>query len=244
MKRTLVWTLAAVALASALVPSVWAVSYDQNITAIFGSGNPNTGWTTDTDSGITLGLRGKQRYPTSSTSTANNNGTYSFATGFIPPANNRATWNWEWSINSGQAAVDAFDYYVGIDTDPSQGISYTTVNALTWWTDNEFGTSSTANGGGLKPTEAGFTTLGDYSIAQQSQNLVFASGNPNLDATYNYQLFAVAKGAGENGTRLADVGITVVVGQGGAAVPDAGSTLALLGAALTGLAAFRRKLSV
>ena len=42
-----------------------------------------------------------------------------------------------------------------------------------------------------------------------------------MDAVpYNYELFAVVKGSGPNGVRVASVGITVVVGLGGAVCPD------------------------
>ena len=228
-----------------MAPSIWAVTYNDNITAIFGGGNPDTGWTSESGNGITLALRGKQRYP--STSTANVNGVYSYATGLIPPNNNRAVWNWEFSINSGTAFLPTYDYFVGIDTDPSQGISYTYVNALTYWTDNSFGNGSTLNGQGVEanPNNAANSAAlaAVNTIAQQSQNLVFAGGNPLLDATYNYELFAVAKGGGTSGAKLADVGITVVVGRGGAAVPDGGSTLSLLGLGMAGLAGinFRKK---
>lgn len=223
-----------------MAPSIWAVTYNDNITAIFGGGNPDTGWTSESGNGITLALRGKQRYP--STSTANVNGVYSYATGLIPPNNNRAVWNWEFSINSGTATLDAYDYYVGVDLDPSAGINYSFVNALTFWSDNSYGNNGTANGAGLETGLAAALLAGD-NIAQQSQNLVFAGGNPLLDATYNYELFAVAKGGGASGAKLADVGITVVVGRGGAAVPDAGSTLSLLGLGMAGLASlnFRKQ---
>lgn len=228
----------------ALAQSSWgALSYDQNITAIFGSGNPDTGWTTDSGSGITLGLRAKG-YDTADTS--NVNGTYSFATGFAPshPAT-RAAWNWEFSINSGTALLPTYDYFVGIDTDPSAGISYGIVNPFTKWTDNSYGDSSTANGAGVEAspdTQANSDILAAAnSIAQQSQNLVFAGGNPLVDGTYNYEIYAVEKGAGANGTRLADSSITVVVGRGGSSVPDGGSTIALLGAAFAGIAGLRRK---
>ncbi len=63
---------------TAVVPSVWAV----DITAIYGGGNPDGGWTADTDSGITLGLRAKGRNDTSFAGTTPNDGagTYTFAT--------------------------------------------------------------------------------------------------------------------------------------------------------------------
>jgi hypothetical protein len=43
--------------------------------------------------------------------------------------------------------------------------------------------------------------------------------------------------------RVVDVGITVKVGAGGAAVPDAGSTSLLLGVAFATVAGLRRKLA-
>jgi len=224
---------------SSLVSSVDAITYNDTITAIFGGGNPDTGWTSDTGSGMTLALRGKN-FDTGATPQPNTLGTYEFATGVAANNAARAKWNWEFSINSGSAALNAVDFYVGIDTDPSQGISYAFVNALLVWTDNSYGNNLTLNGAGVETGLAAALLAGDR-IAQQSQNLVFAGGNPLLNATYNYELFAVASGAGSTGARLAEVGITVIVGEGGAAVPETGSTLALLGFAAVGLGALRRK---
>jgi hypothetical protein len=208
-------TLLATALVALIGQSVLAASYNQNITAIFGGGNPDNGWTTDSGAGVTLGLRAKNR---STGAIVNVNEVYSYPVGTIPPANNRAKWNWEFSINSGAAnlAVD-YDYYVAVDVDPSQCVNYVVVDALANWSDNSYGNDGTLNGQGVEGTAGvpdGLASV--YNIAQQSQNLVFAGGNPNIDATYNYELFAVAKGAGPNGARVASVGITVVVGLGGA----------------------------
>src|SRR5688500_4035869 len=81
----------------------FALSFDETITAIFGSGNPNTGWTTEQNAdGITLALRGKHRV---TADTTNVEGTYSFPTGLQEPNNNRALWNWEFSINSGAVSL-------------------------------------------------------------------------------------------------------------------------------------------
>lgn len=239
MKKILIFAI----LAAIAQTSRASLSYDQNITAIFGGGNPDSGWTTDSGSGITLGLRAKGY---DSGDTSNVNGTYSFATGFAPShPTTRATWNWEFSINSGTALLPTYDYFVGIDTDPSAGISYNIVDPFTYWTDNSYGDSSTANGAGIEAspnTQANSDILAAANhIAQQSQNLVFAGGDPTVDGTYNYELYAVAKGTGVNGTRLADSTITVVVGRGGASVPDSGSTIALLGVAFAGIGALRRK---
>ena len=212
MKTTLLATI----LVALIGQSVTAASYNQTITAIFGSGNPNNGWTTDAGGGVTLGLRAKDR---TSGAIVNANEVYSYPTGTIFVPNARAKWNWEFSINSGSANLDVtYDYYVAIDRDPSQCINYLVVPALSSWNDNVYGNNSTANGSGVKGTAA--LLAQNNNIAQQSQNLVFAGGNPNIDATYNYELFAVAKGAGPSGARVASVGITVVVGLGGAADSD------------------------
>ena len=238
MKKQLITLLAL----SALSPSLWAVSYDQNITAIFGTGNPNTGWTADSQNGLQLGLRAKARI---GGSTANVSGTYSFATA---PAT-RGLWNYEFSINSdsvnGTAPLTSYDYYLAVDRDPSQGVLYSVVDPLAKWADNAYGNNSTANGAGTVGTATALAGLNN--VAQNSENITFSDypgGALPLDpnATYSYELYAVAKGTGVNGTKLADVGITVVVGNGGAAVPDAASTCTLLGVAFTGLAALRRKL--
>jgi hypothetical protein len=148
----------------------------------------------------------------------NVNEVYAYDVGTVPPANNRAKWNWEFSINSGAANLDvAYDYFVAVDTDPSRCINYTVVNALTFWSDNSYGNNATGNGLGVEGTAGAPDGLASsYNIVQQSQNLVFAGGNPNIDGTYNYELFAVLKDAGPNAARVASVGITVVVGAGGA----------------------------
>jgi hypothetical protein len=138
-----------------------------------------------------------------------------------------------------------------VDRDSSAGINYATVTPLSYWFDNSFGSAATANGAGFEPANpADYASYpGSYAIAQNSQNITFNGVIPypggglalENNATYNYELFAVAKGGGEKGARLVDVGIQVVVGRGGAAVPDSASTLALLGLGLAGLAGLRAR---
>lgn len=220
---------------SAVSPLAFADLYNQNVTAIYGSGNPNGGWATDSGSGITLALRAKNR---NTGATPNVNGVYSFATGFSSPANNRALWNYEFSINSGSSFLGAYDYYLSIDTNPALNVSFTTISPLLAFGDNSYGTAVTLNGQGAEGPAASF--IGSNSIAQNSQNIFFIGLNPLLNATYNYDLFAVTSGAGVNGTRLASVAMQVVVGTGGTAVPDAASTSLLIGLGLAGLVGLRR----
>ena len=208
--------LLALTLISAATLSAWAaVVYNQNITAIFGSGNPNTGWTADTSNDIQLALRAKSRIDGSTT---NVNGTYTFAVGPTP----RGAWNYEFSINSdpsnGTNPLTTYDFYLSTDGDPSQCIRYTTIDPLTYWQDNSYGNNTTANGQGVEGPAATLAPINN--VAQNSQNITFGDypgGAQTLqNATYNYELYAVEKGAGPTGDRLASVGITVVVGNGGA----------------------------
>jgi hypothetical protein len=200
----------------AALSALAAVLYNQNITAIFGSGNPDTGWTADTSNGIQLGLRAKNRVDGSTT---NATGVYSFPVGPVP----RGAWNYEFSINSdvtnGTAPLSTYDYYISADDDASQCIRYATVDALNYWSDSSYGNNNTANGQGVEGPAA--TLAATNNVAQASQNITFGDypggAQPLGNATYNYELYAVEKGAGPNGARLASVGITVVVGTGGAA---------------------------
>jgi hypothetical protein len=212
-KKLLVLTLISAAVLSASA----AVLYNQNITAIYGSGNPNTGWAADTSNGIELGLRAKNR---DTGSTTNLNGVYTFNVGAAP----RGEWNYEFSINSGTDPLSTYDYYISTDGDPSKCVRYTTVDALNYWNDNSYGTNATANGQGVEGPATALAATN--TIAQNSENITFGDypgGVQTLgNATYNYELYAVEKGAGPNGARLASVSITVVVGNGGAAcnTPD------------------------
>lgn len=213
---------------TAIAPSVWAVGttvYDVPITFIAGNGNPNTGFTVNTAGDIQLGLRAKGRNDSAYASLTPNNaaGTYTFATF----SGARGPFNYEFSINSDTSdpasPLSTYDFYISVDGDPSAGIIYTTVNPLAHWFDNSFGGNGTANGAGVEPAiPADYLAFpGLYNIAQNSQNITFgdypgggfAVPGPT-DATYDYELFAVAHGAGSGATRLADVGITVVVGHG------------------------------
>lgn len=220
MKEKLKSFTAAAAIAVACLFSAHTATaqlvYDQNIVAIFGSGNPNTGWTQNSNGNLSVAMRAKSRVLPAPASTANVNGIYAEDTGYTGV---RAKWNWEFSINSGNVNLNAYDYYLGIDTDISVGVSHTIIDPMTI-PDNSYGNAGTANGAGIEGTAE--TYAGVYSIAQQSHNITFYTAlggqDPNANATYDYELFAVAKGAGPTGDKIVAVEITVVVGTGGATV--------------------------
>lgn len=206
------------------------MAFNQIIVAIFGTGNPDDGWTTNSGSDITpaisastvegptVALRAKNR---EDASTANASGVYLEPAGLQAPNNNRARWNFEFSIDSGgQFLSENFDYYLGIDMDHSTGVNFTVVNALTFFGDNSYGTSLTLNSQGVEGPASSLASTS--TIAQQSQNVVFY-GLTTGNATWDYELYVVAKGAGANGARVTTTAITVVVGAGGPPPPDADS---------------------
>lgn len=216
--------------------------FNDTQTAIFGSGNPNGGWVTSSDSslGLLVGLRAKDR---ATGATPNNgNGTFTFATAPAP----RGLWNYEFTVNTGSSPLTSFDFFLSVDRDASAGVSLFTVNPLTHWLDNSYGTAATLNGQGVEGPFLFFG--GTNTIAQNSQNITFGGLTPypggalalSPNASYRFELYAVAPGAGSNGSRLASTAIDVVVGNGGVSVPDTGSTIALLAVTLCSMLAFGR----
>lgn len=211
-----------------------SVAAGATITTIYGSGNPDTGWTADTENGITLALRAKNR--TNGATPTDGFGTYTFANAPAP----RGLWNYDFSISTGTAPLTTFTYQLKVDRDPTAGVLYTTVDPLSYWFDNSFGTAGTANGAGVEGPA--FMFAGSSTVVQNSQNITFGSypgGALALDqnATYDYQLLAF----NGNGVQQASVSMKVVVGAGGANVPDASSTLVLFGLCAAGLLGFRRR---
>lgn len=257
MKRNVVAVLSFIAAAT----SAPALEYNQTITAIFGSGNPDTGWTTATGAGgIELGLRAKNR---DDGTTPNVEGIYSFPTGASANHPGRALWNFEFSINVGAQMFSMYDFYLGIDMDSGIGVNYVSslINPLTLLGDNSYGKAATGNGQGEETTFANAQIEG-YTIAQNSLNIAFLGLDPNAPGIYDYRLFAVSKFSPDDinnsplpddggnpfinslpsasqSAPIADVNIRVIVGN--TSVPDAGGTLAFLGLSLAGLAGLRRR---
>lgn len=251
--------LVALSVAALGATNAFAVLYDQDVTneVIMGTGVTNGSWTVDQANGVELGLRGKLRHGAGgapeNTFNSNGDGTYSFDAG-VAPGQSAPTgvWSFEWAINSDYLgsvgrSLSALTYVLGIDLDPSQGTSFITfdpINSLKpgagdgHW-DHSMGDNSTAQSAGVEATNiADYTTnINSLNIAQQSWKAHwFITGfDPTADGTYNFYLSA-SDSTGE----LARTEIQVIVGAGGAPVPDSGTSAALLGAGILGLLGLRR----
>jgi hypothetical protein len=188
---------------SLCAPALAVISFNEDITAIFGGGNGDGSWTVDQANGVELGLRAKQRFPAANIFGSNGDGTYNQLAG-----NNgagRALWNFEWSINSGTGnALNSLTYLLKIDTDPSAGINYTTSfdpihsanpNLSGFW-DHSIGNSSTLNGAGSEANSIGsYASLiadNNNNIAQNSWYIGWyaAPFNPNILGSYSFRLEA------------------------------------------------------
>jgi hypothetical protein len=210
-----------------------AVAFNQDVNlpgpgVFFGSGNANGGWTVGTSNGIELGLRTHQRYP-SPANTFNHigSGTYAWADQLGYTASNRASWNYDFSINVAATGfgVDAFTYKLWIDSDAGAGHSWTVID----------------------PSAIPDNATSGPQYEQNSENPRFAGvGIPGyvntIAGTYDFVLQA-----SDNTGVLASTYMRVNVNGGTASgafdgnVPDSATTILLLGALLPVLAVFRRK---
>jgi hypothetical protein len=243
MKKTvLLAALAAASIGSASVNAALpSEQYGQSVTSIFGGGNSDLNYTTVTadDGNLLLALRGKHRV---SGATPSVNDVYSFPTGVVAPANNRSYAQMEWEIdvdplgNSIRTlATSGFTFTLGFDTDPSGASSLIYLDPLTAFGnvgDNSYGDFDTLNGQGVEIGNALGSAL--FSKVGNSFNLVFfpTSANPFLDGTYTFELNAFDA----NGL-VASASVDIILGDGGAPVPEPSTVIG--GLAFAGIAASR-----
>lgn len=234
MNNILRIVLTALVLSSLAMPfQALAITYNANVTAIYGSGNGNGGWTEQSSFAtgqydVQVALRAKN---TSTGATPNNGaGVYTFTSG--------ENWNFDFSYNSDLNnnnfwQLGAFKYSLSVDIDPSAGTNFVTFSP-TLYTDNSYGDSATANGAGVEGLYAANSL--SNSLMQNSQNLGFFpfNGDDNQIGTYDITASIMKL----DGTVISNVGIKVnVVGAQG--VAEHGNTVALLAMALVGMGLIR-----
>lgn len=145
MKRGL-WALAVgTAMAAFGSGAMAGVSYDASLASpgwYNGTGNPNGGFTVDTENGVEVGLRAKLRQSPSVIDSPSN--VYLVPAGPQPSSPTHAAWNYEFSINLSGAGLTLNDIAAKTTltiTDLTTSAT-ATVNPLTYWGDNSgYGTS-------------------------------------------------------------------------------------------------------
>ena len=234
-----------------------AIQFNQNVTnnVIYGSGNANGSFTTDRNLGVELGLRAKVRFPApANVFNSNGDGTYNQAAGGFGGSGDRASWNFDWSINSNFDGTSGFNlddlsYSLWMDFDPTAGTNFQAFDPINLgagnFLDHSIGDNTTAQGAGVEAADAATyaSLIANNNLAQNSWQLNFFDSalfpfDPTVAGTYDFLLSASVPG----GTAIASTSIQVIVGNGGAAVPEA-ATLAVWGglAVCGGAFAWRKK---
>lgn len=207
-----------------------------------GTGISNGNWTITTYTSLTngvtieLALRAKDRQYYNLLDGAD--GIYEAREGqFTTSSGARSTWNYEFSVNTGNSLLTNFQFLLGVDHDPSINVNYTWVNPKTYWWDNGWKDSS----GTHKSSFFGLSSSASATGFQNSENTSFGNTPGGVfgytDGYYSFTLQAL-----QGGEVLASTTMTVKVGNPPTPTPEPASiTLILLGIATIGATSIRRK---
>jgi hypothetical protein len=224
LKHIIAFTTIAILALSALPASAGNITFDQNLPSpgwFDGSGNPNGGFTLDSENGIVLGLRIKERQNPNVIDTPTD--IYTVPTGPEPGSPTHAYWNYEFAIFDPNLLTDTLSLTITYVT----GGQTATVNPETYWNDD----SGVGPGGQTTGLVAGDTA------AENSENPIFsdfplaAIYNENTPGVYEFEL----KDVSSNGALLADVTAFANV-----TTPEP-ATFGLLGSALFGIGLLARR---
>ena len=223
-----------------------AMSYNQDLTSnvIMGSGVGNGAFTVDRSNGIELGLRAKLRYNGNNTPQpiynleSENSNVYCFNPRLVLiNGDERAEWNYEWSINTnydGSTNYSVGDLKYSLSMTSTTGAYLEIRDIIALGGDHAFGDNLTPQSGGFDTGDFSYTTLIDtYSVAQNSWQPKWESAvgfDPEDEGFYYYTLSASDKTTGD---LLASTSITVKVGNPTVPAPGA-ILLAGLGTACVG----------
>jgi hypothetical protein len=210
--------LAALAIVLPLVAvQATVVNLNDTIPAIYGSGNPGSGWVSSAQyaGGPKLALMAHNR----STGQVPNNGdgSFSFPVGTAPGNANRALWNFDFSV-TGPVGLNS-SYILSITGPGGVNTSFNLENIP----DNAYATSTGVH------TGLSTAYINDATVMQNSENIKFGfiGGDPNLAGDYliNLRAFNTAWQYTQN-----EVSMTVHVGSP-SSVPEVSPTMASLGGA-------------
>ena len=235
--------------------------YDQNVTpdVIFGTGNPNGGFTTDRSNNIEVGLRLK--IPFTTIINSNGDGTYSFSAAELATGTPPGVWNFEFTVNTHYNTpsgpnLNNFTYELGLDADPSLATNFLvfdpiTPTAIPPFYDHSIGDNSTANGGGTEAGDAAtyVSLLLNNNVLQQSWRYGFFTALPPLN-TFDpsipgtYAIYFLVRDMGGNVVGRSDIQVLIdgahpVISP--SAVPSLGLTGILFLTLLLGAFAFNHK---
>jgi hypothetical protein len=199
-------------------------TFDQNLPNpgwFDATGNPNGGFTIDSENGVTLGLRIKERQNPDVIDTPTD--IYTVPIGPEPASPTHAYWNYEFAIFDPNLLTDVQSLTITYVT----GGETATVDPATYWTDDS----------GFGPGGETATLVPGDTAAENSENPVFADFplaaiyNENTPGIYEFEL----KDFSATGALLGDVTVYANV------VAPEPSTFGILGATLFGIGLIARR---